>query len=327
MTSRNRTLPPLNALRAFEAAARLMSFTAAARELHVTQAAISQQVRVLEEWFGRSLFRRGRPGTFSLTPAGKTYWPEVRAGLDHLAEATDRVMDDQKDRACVRVMGMASFVSQWLVPRLPDFCVAHPEVTLRVSGGHRLLDTELEDATARLVDIDQDQADITVRYGHGQWVGIEAEPLLSERVFPVCSPALVEDGRLKKPADLASHTLLHDMLPEDWGMWLRAAGARQVASDQGLTFTHTHLMLQAACLGLGVGLGRDMLMGDTLQKKTLIRPFSTEISASHSYYVVVNPVAEDKPHVGLFLAWLRAQASMCGGHSGSLPAADASKQN
>ena len=211
-----RTLPPLNGLRAFEAAARHMSFTDAADELSVTQAAISHQVRGLEQRLGLKLFVR-RNRSLLLSEAGQAYLPAVRAAFDQLNEATEKLL--QKDRGGhLTVTTTASFATKWLVPRLGGFQRANPEIDVRISTGTGLIDFSREDV------------DIGIRYGRGQWPGLIAERLVGEDVMPVCAPSLVKGPNpLKKPADLKRFTLLHiGSFPDDWQVWLTAAGIKGI---------------------------------------------------------------------------------------------------
>ena len=219
-----RSLPPLNGLRAFEAAARHMSFTDAADELSVTQAAISHQVRGLEQRLGLKLFVR-RNRSLLLSEAGQAYLPAVRAAFDQLNEATEKLL--QKDRGGhLTVTTTASFATKWLVPRLGGFQRSNPEIDVRVSTGTGLIDFCREDV------------DIGIRYGRGQWPGLVAERLVGEDVTPVCAPSLLKGPNpLKKPADLKRFTLLHiGSFPDDWQVWLTAAGIKGIDASRGVTF-------------------------------------------------------------------------------------------
>ena len=232
-----RTLPPLNGLRAFEAAARHMSFTDAADELSVTQAAISHQVRGLEQRLGLKLFVR-RNRSLLLSEAGQAYLPAVRAAFDQLNEATEKLL--QKDRGGhLTVTTTSSFAVKWLVPRLGGFQRANPEIDVRVSTG------------TGLVDFSREDVDIGIRYGRGQWPSLTAERLMSEDIMPVCAPSLVKGPNgLKKPADLKRFTLLHiGTFPDDWQIWLTAAGVKGVDS-------YARRLLRLFSRGLSGGDGR-----------------------------------------------------------------------
>jgi LysR family glycine cleavage system transcriptional activator len=209
-----RSLPPLNGLRAFEAAARHMSFTDAAEELSVTQAAISHQVRGLEQRLGLKMFVR-RNRSLLLSEAGQAYLPSVRAAFDQLNEATEKLL--QKDKGGnLTVTTTSSFAVKWLVPRLGGFQRSHPEIDVRISTG------------TSLVDFSREDVDIGIRYGRGQWPNLTAERLVSEDVMPVCAPSLMKGPNgLGKPADLKRFTLLHiGSFPDDWQVWLTAAGVK-----------------------------------------------------------------------------------------------------
>jgi len=217
-----RSLPPLNGLRAFEAAARHMSFTDAAEELSVTQAAISHQVRGLEQRLGLKLFVR-RNRSLLLSEAGQAYLPSVRAAFDQLNEATEKLL--QKDRGGhLTVTTTASFATKWLVPRLGGFQRANPEIDVRISTGTGLIDFSREDV------------DIGIRYGRGQWPGLVADRLVGEDVMPVCAPSLLKGPNpLRKPADLKRFTLLHiGSFPDDWQVWLTAAGIKGIEDKTAL---------------------------------------------------------------------------------------------
>lgn len=226
-----RRLPHLNALRAFEAAGRHGSFTRAAAELHVTHAAISHQVRALEEHLGVSLFRRTTRAV-KLTDAGQTLLPVMTKALDAMADAIQRLgADDATGSLTVGVT--PAFAARWLVPRLAGFQAAHPEIDVRLAPSYQL------------VDFTRDEADLAVRYGHGRWSGVRADKLLSLDTVPVCSPALLTGPNpLRTPADLKHHTLLHDDLGEVWRRWLVAAGIDGIDPTRGPKFGDENLMLQ-----------------------------------------------------------------------------------
>ena len=265
-----RSLPPLNGLRAFEAAARHMSFTDAADELSVTQAAISHQVRGLEQRLGLKLFVR-RNRSLLLSEAGQAYLPSVRAAFDQLNEATEKLL--QKDRGGhLTVTTTASFATKWLVPRLGGFQRANPEIDVRISTGTGLIDFSREDV------------DIGIRYGRGQWPGLTAERLVTEDVMPVCAPSLLKGPNpLKKPADLKRFTLLHiGSFPDDWQVWLTAAGVKGVDASRGVSFDFPLVAYQAAMDGLGVALGRQPLVAPDLKAGRLVVPFDFKMATAIS---------------------------------------------
>ena len=300
----SRRLPPLRALRAFEAAARHLSFTRAGRELAVTQAAISHQIRALEAELGVRLFRR-RPRALDLTEAGAAYLPEVRAAFDRLAEATERL----RARGASGVLSISvspSFASVWLVPRLGRFRERHPEIDVRLS------------ATDVLVDFSTDDVDVAIRYGRGRYPGLVAHWLLREDVFPVCSPRLrAGPPPLRRPEDLRHHVLLHDELREDWRMWLLAAGVAGVDPTRGPRFSHSSMVLQAAIEGQGVALGRSALAADHRAAGRLVKPFDVSVPVDFAYYLVYPEGSDARPKVAAFRDWVLEAAATAGEGSGA----------
>jgi LysR family glycine cleavage system transcriptional activator len=293
-------LPPLNGLRAFEAAARHLSFTEAARELNVTQTAISHQIRRLEDRLGVALFRR-RHKSLTLTAAGESYLPAVRQAFDGLRAATDTLLRRERRRA-LTVATIASFAVKWLVPRLSHFHQQHPDIEVRVTTG------------TALTDFRRDDVDLAIRYGLGQWPGLDAVPLVREDVFPVCSPAL-RDGRpgLRRPQDLAHHTLIHlTIAPDDWRVWFTAFGIEGIDPTRGPSFDLQLSAIQAAVDGLGVMLGRTALVGDDLAAGRLVAPFDLVLPAGAAYYVVTPPETADEPRVRAFREWLLSEVADTG---------------
>lgn len=289
----SRRLPPLNALRAFEAAARHLSVTRAAAELNVTQAAVSHQIKSLETHLGLPLFRRLNRAMM-LTEEGQTLFPAVRDALDGLAEAAERLRA-RKTGGALTVSTLPSFAVKWLVPRMSHFQDRHPDIDLRIS------------AKENLVDFGRDAIDVAIRFGGGSWPGVHAEWLADEALMPVCSPVLLP--RLQHPDDLAETTLLHeDMLPlrafPTWESWLAAAGVTGVDASRGPRFSHTHLMLQAAMDGRGVALGQHLIVSDDLATGRLVEPFSFRLPAGFSYYLVYPPSAAQQPKVLAFRQWV-----------------------
>ena len=287
-----RTLPPLNGLRAFEAAARHMSFTDAAEELSVTQAAISHQVRGLEQRLGLKLFVR-RNRSLLLSEAGQAYLPSVRAAFNQLNEATEKLL--QKDKGGhLTVTTTASFAMKWLVPRLGGFQRANTEIDVRVSTG------------TSLVDFSREDVDIGIRYGRGQWPNLMAERLVSEDVMPVCAPSLVKGPNgLGKPADLKRFTLLHiGSFPDDWQVWLTAAGVKGVDASRGVSFDFALAAYQAAMDGLGVALGRNPLVEPDLKAGRLVVPFEFKRSSDFAYYLVYPPEAIRRRKIKAFRDWI-----------------------
>lgn len=292
-----RRLPPLNALRAFEAGARHLSFTRAAAELNVTQTAISHQVRLLEEHLQVRLFRR-LTRRLELTPAGRLLLPGLSEGFERLAEAI-ALVEQRGDERVLTVSLTPSFGSKWLVGRLPRFWRSHCDIELRL---HHTMD---------LVQFGRDEADMAVRYGSGQWPGLTAEYLLSDDLVPVCSPALLERGpKLEKPSDLVHHTLLHEEDYENWSQWLTVAGAEGVEPRRGPVVDDGWVLLQLAINGEGVALGSLALIADDLAAGRLVCPFDMTLSTGGAYHVVYPQGALNNTKVRAFRDWLMQEAEL-----------------
>jgi len=289
MTAR---LPSLNGLRAFEAAARHLSFTKAAQELNVTQTAISHQIRRLEEELGLRLFVR-QSRALTLTPQAADYLPNIRAAFQDLRTATDRLLRTGNDRV-LTISTLTSLAVKWLLPRLSTFQEKYPDIDVRIT------------TSTEVVDFRSSNVDAAVRYGRGQWPGVHAEWLMAEQLFPVCSPKLLTGARaLKQPEDLARATLLHTSTTrDDWRVWLTAAGLPiQIAQNPSLTFDLAFMTVQAAIDGLGVAMGHTAYVADDIANGRLVVPF--DISApSAGYYFVVPEDRPVTPVIGAFRDWL-----------------------
>lgn len=297
----SRRLPPLNSLRAFEAAARHLSFTKAAAELHVTQAAVSHQIKTLEDHLGVALFRR-RNKSVILTEEGQLCLPGIRDGFDRLAEAVERIRAADSGNL-LSVTTTPSFAAKWLVPRLSRFRMAHPEIDVRI------------DASYQVIDLERDRFDLAIRYGAGEYAGLRSELLIEVSVSPVCSPRLRKGlHALKSPGDLKHHTLLHaDWLDTDeegldWRMWLLAAGVSDVDSTRGLQFNDETVAIQSAIEGHGVALGRSGLVDADIAAGRLVRPFGLKVTGRLNYYLVYPPAAAKRPKVVAFRDWALAEA-------------------
>ncbi len=293
----SRRLPPLNALRAFEAAARLTSFTRAADELCVTHGAISRQVQALEAWLDRPLFERHNRRVV-LTETGTAYLAEIGAALDRIAVATARQIE-QSERRLLRVNALATFTMRWLIPRLSAFQLAHPATEVRLTTSN-----------TRLPDV-SDAFDVAIRGGLDQVPGFAGQPFLSEARIPVCSPALLARTALQQPEDLREHTLLHAAtLPGVWAQWLSAAGVPALEPRGSVTLEHFYLTLQAALDGLGVAMGPKRLVADDVASKRLVLPFAGPALPARSYctYVPVSRVGD--PAVHAFCEWLFEAGAM-----------------
>jgi LysR family glycine cleavage system transcriptional activator len=289
-----RRLPSLNALLAFEAAARHRSFTRAGRELHVTQSAVSHQVRALEEELGLPLFER-LPRALRLTPAGARVFAASREALDRLARGLRRLPG--RGRRSLTVSVLPSFAAAWLLPRLPRFRAAHPTVDLHL---HTSQD---------LADLHAGEADVAIRYGRARHRGLRSDRLLAEEVFPVCAPRLA--GRLGSPEDLRSQVLLHDEVRGahgGWAQWLDAAGARGVDPRRGVRFGDARLLVQAAGAGQGVALARSLLVEAELESGRLVRPFPLAIPSRYHYALVMPAAVARRPEVRAFREFVLAEA-------------------
>lgn len=253
-------LPPFPALRAFEAVGRLQSFRLAAEELCISQSAVSYHVKTLEDATGAQLFER-RPRGIQFTPAGQAYWRSVADALRRLRRATAALQPAPGAQA-VRLSVLPSFASGWLLPRLAAFHAARPDI-------HVALDPRLE-----LADLDGGEVDLAIRYGHGRWPGVKSRLLLPEQLAPVASPALLKRGPpIRRPRDVAAHTLLHVSRRDEWEQWARATGA-DVAAARTQHLTEYGIVLQAALDGLGVAMGRRLLVAERLAAGRLVAPLA-----------------------------------------------------
>lgn len=291
------TLPPLSSLLAFEAVARRLSFSRAAEELHVTPGAVSQQVRALEQRMGEPLFHRTRRSV-ALTAAALRMLPDVQAGFQLLVRATD----GKKSAGAARSLTISvapSFASKWLLPRLPEFSEAHPEVDLRIS------------ATVSLADFGEDGCDLAIRFGRGDYPGVQSEKLFAESLAPMCAPKLVCGKRpLRKPSDLRRFRLLHDTsIPgeaarDGWKKWLELAGAEGLLPQSEMRFSLAELALQAAIDGAGVVLGRLTLAEADLAAGRLVRPFAPTMPLDVSYFLVMPARNRERAEIQAFRDWL-----------------------
>ncbi len=287
---------PLNALRAFEAVGRRLSFKAAAEELAVTPGAVSQHIQRLELGLGCRLFLR-RPGGIALTATGADYHASVSAAFRQLADATQRLARGPA-RQVLTISVAPLFATQWLMPRLPRFAAHHPEIAVRLAAG------------LALADFVSDGVDIAVRHGLGRWRGLKSDLLFTVSMVPVCSPALLARGpALVAPGDLAHHTLLHDTSCDDWALWLQALGVTTVDAGEGLVFSDGPLAIAAALEGMGVALGPSRLVERELAQGRLVRPFGTAMPAHFAYYIVCPAARAEEPAIVAMREFLRAEAA------------------
>jgi len=295
-------LPPLKSIQYFSAAARLLSFSRAADELHVTHSAVSHQIKALEEWLGVRLFRRANRQVI-LTDAGQAYLKPVMEAFDRLGEAS-RQLKRRESAGPLTVSTLPSFAAKWLVPRLRTFRQEYPDIDVRIT------------ASEKLVDFARDDIDLAIRYGRGNWPDLMVDKLMRHDWFPVCSPALLTGTPpLQKPEDLANHTLLidYDWREDAWAAWLTAAGVGQIRPNRTLAFNYSNLMIQAAIDGLGVALSPGTLVSDDLAAGRLIRPFKTILSTDYGYYLVAPAGAFERPKLAAFRDWIRREAAAATG--------------
>jgi LysR family transcriptional regulator, glycine cleavage system transcriptional activator len=290
-----RRLPPLNSLKAFEAAARSESFTRAAEELCVTQGAVSQQVKALEATLGLKLFARERQ-RLAITDAGRDYLAVVRDALDRIAVGTERLVQRQTS-GVLTVSTSPDFAAKWLVHRLGRFAEAHADIDLRVS------------ATMHHVDFAREDVDLAIRHGDGKWPGLEAVRLCAEQLFPVCSPKLVSGRRrLGKPTDLLKFPLLRLEGSDAWSKWFDAAGVLNPVLH-GPVLNRASMLIDAAVDGQGVALARTALAAWDLINGRLIRPFDLSLRMSNTYWIVCPKATAALPKIKMFHEWLLAEAA------------------
>lgn len=291
-----RRLPSLNALKAFEAAARHESFTRAADELNVTQGAVSHQVKALETELGLRLFQRERQ-RLVITEAGRVYLEIVRDAFDRIATGTERLVQRQQS-GILTVTTSPNFAAKWLVHRLGRFAEANPGIDLRIG------------ATVQHVDFTREEVDVAIRHGDGRWPGLHVTRLCVEELFPVCSPTLLKGrGALRLPADLARHTLLHIDDPLDWAKWLEAAGISGLNLSRGPVFSQRSMAIDAAIDGQGVALARTALGAWDLLAGRLARPFDFALKVPYAYWIACPKANADLPKISAFRDWLLAEAA------------------
>src|SRR5947209_13816926 len=291
-----RSLPLLNALRSFEAAARHQSFTRAADELCVTQGAVSHQVKALEAELGVKLFNRERQG-LTITGAGHDYLVVVRDAFDRIALGTDRLMQ-RLHSGVITVSTSPDFAAKWLVSRLGRFAEAYPEIELQVS------------ATMHHVDFAREDVDLAIRHGAGNWVGLDAVNLRSEELFPVCSPDLLRSRcGIHSPEDVLQFPQLHLNDRRDWSRWLEAAGASGEGLLHGPILNHASLLIDAAIDGQGIAFARTALAAADLINGRLVRLFQTALPLRNTYWIVCPKATSALPKIVAFRDWLLAEAA------------------
>ena len=286
-----RRLPPLNSLKAFEAAARNLSFTKAAEELFVTQAAISHQIKLLEEHLSIKLFMR-RNRSLLLTEEGQSYYLDIKEVFANLHDATERLLS-RGAKGAVSIAMTPSFAIQWLVPRLSDFSQHNPDIDIRIKAQ----DHDENSLT--------DDVDVAIYYGKGQWNGIHADKLHTEYLIPVCSPLLLSQGEgLRSLDDLANYTLLHDTARTNWKDYIKSVGIRDVNVNQGPIFSHSSMVLQAAIHGQGIALAHSVLAQPDIDSGRLVVPFTQALVSDRGYYLVCRESQLDSQKIKVFRQWL-----------------------
>ena len=285
-------LPALRSLQVFEVAARCQSFTAAAEELYVTQSAVSRQVQELEQSLGIQLFVRSGPH-LKITATGKALAERVGQAMATLREAVQLARPAPRSRY-INLSMMPSLATKWFAPRLGKFIEFHPNIDLRIAATQELV-----------VDFDAEEIDAAIRYGAGEWAGLNAELLAKETMTPVCSPDYAERIGLNRPTDLLSATLLPTATVENWTTWFRAAGIESSAEPKGPYIGDASAVLQAVIDGQGVALGRSVLMADDLRAGRVVAPFQLEMKSSFSYWFVTPLLVEDSRNLRAVRNWLK----------------------
>ena len=289
-------LPPLNNLKAFDAAARHESFTRAAEELCVTQGAVSQQVKALEAALGIKLFNRERQRLI-ITEAGRYYLTIVRDALDRIALGTERLLQRQ-NAGVLTVSTSPDFAAKWLVHRLGNFAEAHSDIDLRVS------------ATLHHVDFAREEVDLAVRHGDGNWPGLDTVQLSAEQLFAVCSPKLLLGRRkLGKPADILKFPLIHLDSRADWTKWLRTVGINDAEVTHGPVLNRASMVIDAAIDGQGIALARTTLAAWDLINGRLVRPFTEALRLSKTYWIVCPRATSNMPKIATFRNWVLTEAT------------------
>jgi LysR family transcriptional regulator, glycine cleavage system transcriptional activator len=303
-------LPPLNSLKAFEAAARLLSVKKAAVELNVTSAAVSHQIRTLEDYLGVQLFRRYNRA-LELTDVARMALPKLGEGFDCLAQAVAH-MRSQQGGGSLTVSAAPSFASRWLMPRLHRFIAAHPEIDVRISARMRRISVDGKGDVAERATVEAwlSDSDVALLYGRGNVPGMLVERLIDLTISPICSPKLLNgEHPIKEPGDLRHHLLLHDDNEPFWARWLNAAGISDIDIHKGPHFSHAVLAFEAAIDSVGVLASMTVLAADDVAAGKLVIPFNLSVKLPDGYYMASTEHAEDRPAVAAFRCWLREEAA------------------
>lgn len=309
-------LPPLNSLKAFEAAARHLSVKKAAIELNVTSAAVSHQIRTLEDYLGVQLFLRYNRA-LELTDVARAALPKLGEGFDCLAQAV-ALLRSQQNGGSLTVSAAPSFAARWLMPRLHRFIAAHPEIDVRISARMRRVSVDGKGDVAERATVDAwlADSDVAIFYGRGNVPGILIERLLDLSITPICSPKLLSgEHPLQEPADLKYHLLLHDDTGElydnepFWRRWLHAAGVADVDANKGPHFSHAVLAFEAAIDAVGVLASMPVLAAEDIASGKLIAPFDLVVKLPDGYHMACSERADERPAVAAFRGWLRDEAA------------------
>jgi LysR family glycine cleavage system transcriptional activator len=309
-------LPPLNSLKAFEAAARHLSVKKAAIELNVTPAAVSHQVRTLEEYLDVQLFHRYNRA-LKLTDAARAALPKLQEGFDCLVQAVERLRTRQSS-GLLTVSAAPSFAARWLMPRLHRFLAAHPEIDVRVSARMRRVSVDGKGDVAERATLEGwlDDSDVAILYGRGHYPGLRVDKLLDLTLTPLCSPQLLTGERaLRSPEDLQHHILLHDDTGDlydgesYWEVWLKAANVSGINAKRGPRFSHAVLAFEAAMDGAGVLATLPVLAAEDIAAGRLVTPFKQRVPLASAYYMVCEENAATRPAVAAFHAWLIGEAA------------------
>jgi LysR family transcriptional regulator, glycine cleavage system transcriptional activator len=285
------SLPPLPWLRAFEVSARHLSFTAAAQELALSQAAVSKQIKLLELKVGEPLFHRF-PRSLRLTKAGEAFLPKVVDAFERLAAGASEVFGPRQSDV-LTVRASVGFAVNWLAPRLPDFIARHPHVSLRL-----LSSVWNDDDAGEAFDFD-------IRYGDGHWPGVKSDRLTRESLTPVCSPAFLASHSLTNPNALAQHTLIHVLgYKEGWALWLKKAGVITPLDNAGIQVDTSLLAFKLAAAGAGVALGRTSMQEQDIKAGNLVMPFDLKVPIEEGFHLIASQIPQHPKHAKLFAQWL-----------------------
>ena len=305
------SLPSLNALRVFEAAARHLSFSRAAEELHVTPAAVSRQIKSLETQLGASLFHR-LPRGLALTDAALAGFGQLHKAFCLMELASDQ-MRGAGDSKLLAVQAAPTFAAKWLLPRLPGFSSTEPQIDLRIAASLEQIDPQAQPVEVRDL-FRSGEVSVAIRFGHGLYPGCRVDPLISVSAVPLCSPSLMQGAHpLRNPEDLGHHLLLHDDTPYDghpqWSRWLALAGVPDLSTRAGLHFNSVQMVLQAAVEGQGVALSLEAMAADDIAAGRLCVPFQVRLPLQAGYYLVSLQETAELPRIRRFRDWLLGEVA------------------